>query len=302
MTAIGIDLGGSKIEAQVFDNTWDLIARDRCATPDTYDGLLAALAQHIRWAQGHAGADAPIGISAAGLLNPASGLVFAANLPASGHALPADIAAAISRPVAYINDARALTVSEAVFGAGRGLRCVASLVLGTGIGGGVAINGVTLAGPSGTGGEVGHTSAPAHLIQRHALPLWPCGCGRAGCVETYVSGPGLVRLAGHLTGQTLSTEEIAARRHGDMAQVWAVWSALAGDLVHTLTATLDPDVIVLAGGLSRIEGIIDDVTDAARTAQIGGLPVAPIVLAQGGDASGAKGAAFTAYQQGDRYD
>ncbi|MEJ6397401.1 ROK family protein [Yoonia sp. 208BN28-4] len=294
--AAGIDIGGTKIEVQVFDSAWTTIARQRVATPTNYPALLTAVTDVIGWARDQSASPLPVGIGAAGLVNPATGLALAANLPASGHPFPADIAEHAGQPVTYINDCRALAVSEAVFGAGQPYRTVASIIMGTGIGGGICIEGHILTGPTATGGELGHTAAPAHVVAAHNLPIVQCGCGRMGCIETLVAGPGLQRIAKHLTGADLSPQEIAARRHDDMAQVWDVWCALAAELVLGLTLTVDPDVIVLAGGLSRITGIADDLAKAAAAAQFGGFGIPPIVLAQGGDASGARGAAYVAWQ------
>jgi predicted NBD/HSP70 family sugar kinase len=296
MTAIGIDLGGTKIEAQVFDDAWSVIARERRETPINYIDLVAAIVDVIAWAEGIAGKTVPIGIGAAGLVHPMSGLALTANLPATGRPFPADIAAASGRPITYVNDCRALALSEAVFGQGQGKRTVMALILGTGVGGGIAVDGGILQGPTLTGGEFGHTSAPAHLVAQYDLPVWTCGCGRQGCIETYIAGPGLARLAKHMTGRDMTPPEIAAHRQGDTAAVWQVWCELAGDLLRSLTLTADPDLIVLGGGLTHIMGIVADLKAAAARAQIGDFGVPPIVLAQGGDSSGARGAAYAAWQ------
>lgn len=296
MTAIGVDLGGTKIEVQVFDEAWSVSARHRCDTPRAYPALVRAVADQISWAQEAAGAKAPVGIGAAGLVNPQTGLALTANLVATGQPFPDDIASAVGRPVTYVNDCRALALSEAVFGQGKGHRTVMALILGTGVGGGIAVDGAILQGPTQTGGEFGHTSAPAHLVATHDLPVWQCGCGRMGCIETYIAGPGLERLAKHLTGEDLTPPQIAARRHDDLGAVWKIWCDFTADLLHSLTLTADPDLIVLGGGLSHIDGIIADLTVAANNAQIGDFSVPPLVLAQGGDTSGARGAAYAAWQ------
>ncbi|WP_371168966.1 ROK family protein [Aliiroseovarius sp. 2305UL8-7] len=296
MSAAGIDLGGTKIEVQLFDNDWKIIARNRVPTPNDYDQLVRAIADQIRWADDKAGGSVPIGVGAAGLLHPETGLALTANLVASGRPLKKDIEDAISRPITYVNDCRALALSEAIFGVGQGLRTVVALILGTGIGGGIAVDGTILQGPTVTGGEFGHTAAPAHLVQKYNLPVVTCGCGRQGCVETYVAGPGMVRLAKALTGKDVTPPEIAARKSGDMAQVWAVWCEFAAELLHNLTLTVDPDVIILGGGLSQIDGIVDDLTNAAANAQIGDYGTAKLILAEGGDTSGGRGAAYAAWQ------
>lgn len=297
MIAAGIDIGGTKIEVQVFDNAWAEVARQRCPTPQNYADLVQAVADQIAWAEGQAGKAIPIGIGAAGLVNPETGLALTANLAATGHPFPQDIEAASQRHVTYINDCRALAVSEAVFGAGKGHRTVMSLILGTGVGGGIVMDHAVLRGPSATGGEFGHTSAPAHIIAAHNLPIRLCGCGRMGCIETYIAGPGLERLAKEITGLDVTPPQIAERRSTDMAEVWQIWCALTADLLRGLILIVDPDIIVLGGGLSHIDGLTDDLTRATRAAQIGDFGVPPIVLAEGGDTSGARGAAFAAWKE-----
>ena len=297
MSAIGIDLGGTKIEAQVFDDDWAEVGRHRVPTPKDYENIVAAVADAAQWAAAKLPAAAPIGIGAAGLINPNSGLALTANLPATSQPFAADIATAIGRPVTFINDCRALALSEAQFGAGRGHRCVLALVLGTGIGGGIVVDKKLLQGPTGLGGEFGHIAAPAHVIAEHGLPILPCGCGKLGCVETYVSGLGMENVAEALTGTRVSARQIAAGRDEAYARVWRVWCALAGDFLNTLAIVTDPDVITLAGGLSQIDGIVPALTEAATAAGFDGFGPIPLVLAEGGDSSGARGAAFAAWQE-----
>jgi N-acetylglucosamine kinase len=296
MNAIGIDLGGTKMEAQVFDDAWSVAVRRRRDTPKDYADLVTELADLIRWADAQTSGTVPVGIGAAGLVNPKTGLALTANLVATGQLFPADIACTIGRPVTYMNDCRALALSEAIFGQGKGRRTVMALILGTGVGGGIAVDGAILQGPTHTGGEFGHTSAPAHLVAKHDLPIWRCGCGRMGCIETYIAGPGLVRLAKYILGTDLTTVEIAARRNIDTGPVWQVWCDFSADLLHSLTLTADPDLIVLGGGLTHIDRLVEDLSAAARRAQIGDFAVPEIVLAQGGETSGARGAAYAAWQ------
>lgn len=297
MTAAGIDLGGTKIEAQVFGPDWSVVHRRRIDTPKQYDDLVTAMADQVAWAAD--GTARPVGIAAAGLVNPATGLAYTANLPATGKPFPADIARAAGRPVTYVNDCRALALSEAAFGAGRGMSPVVGLILGTGLGGGVAVDGRLLAGHSLTGGEFGHFALPAHVMARHGLAVRQCGCGRWGCTETCLSGPGLSQLALALTGTAHAPRDIVAGRDSDpgLARVWEVWCELAAELIVTLVFTIDPEVIVLGGGLSQIEGITDDLAAAASRAQLPGFRIPAIRVAQGGDASGARGAAYAALQE-----
>lgn len=296
MIAAGIDLGGTKIESQIFDSGWNRVDSHRTDTAKTYTELVAAMAAHVAWIESIA-AKIPIGISAAGLINPVDGLALTANLPASGKPFPADIAKAAGRAVTYVNDCRAQALSEAIFGAGRGFSTVMGLNLGTGLAGGVVVNGQLLPSPSGTGGEFGHFPLAAGPMIRHGLPVLACGCGRAGCTETLIAGPGLSRIVAHKTGRNLTPEQIAVLRKSEpnMAECWDIWLELLTDLAVTLTLTLDPGCIVLAGGLSQVEGLVDAVSAALQQAQLKGFAVPAIRLAEGGSATGARGAAFAAY-------
>lgn len=292
--AAGIDLGGTKIEAQVFDADWQRVDARRVPTPATYDALVAAMVDQIAWAEGFS-AGLPVGIAAAGLVNPLTGLALTANLPATGRPFPADIARAAGRPITYVNDCRAQALSEARFGAARGFATALSLNLGTGLAGGIVVDGKLLQGPSGTGGEFGHFALPAHLMTN--LPLVSCGCGRLGCTETLIAGPGLSRILAHRTGRQMRAEEIVAGRGSDpaLAQVWQVWLGLTAELIHTLIMVVDPGCVVLAGGLSRAPGLVADLSDALTRVALPGYGAPPILLAEGGDTTGARGAGLAAF-------
>jgi N-acetylglucosamine kinase len=296
----GIDLGGTKIEVQVFGPDWQLVARHRWPTPPGYDHLVTAMADAVHWceAQGHKGL--PVGIAAAGLVNPATGFALTSNLPATGRPFPADIAAAADRPIAWINDCRALALSEATLGAARGADPAVALILGTGVAGGVVSKGALLPSPAQVGGEFGHFPLAAAPVVAHGLPVPACGCGRIGCAETYLSAPGLARIAAHLTGQGHNPEAIVAGRATTpaFARAWDIWLDLATDFLVTLCFTIDPEVIVLGGGLSRAPGLTDDLTTRLSQATLAGFPIPAIRLAQGGDASGARGAALHALSLG----
>lgn len=299
MIAAGIDLGGTKIEAQVFGADWGQVHRRRIDTPRDYAGLVAAMADQIGWIESLGGKGIPVGVSAAGLINPGTGLALTANLPATGKPFPADIAAAAGHPVTYINDCRAFILSEATFGAARGASPALGLILGTGIAGGVVIGGRLMSGHATVGGEFGHFPISAGPVVAHGLPVLRCGCGRIGCTETLLAGPGLSRLAAHLVGRSVTAEEITTARltDPDLARVWAVWLELAADLLVTLCFTIDPQVIVLGGGLSKAPGLAADLTAALGRAGFAGFRLPTIRLAEGGDASGARGAALAAWQE-----
>ena len=298
MIAAGIDLGGTKIEAQVFDANWHLVARNRWPTPKDYGALVAAMVTAIDWCDGHR-PGLPIGVSAAGLINPATGLALTANLSATGKPFPADIAAAAGRSIAWINDCRALTLSEAMLGAAKGADPAVGLIRGTGLAGGVVSGGRLMPSPAAIGGEFGHFAMAAGPILTHGLPIFACGCGRVGCTETYLSAPGLARIAEHLTGQAHSPETIVAGRDANpaFAKAWEIWLDLATEFLITLCMTLDPEVLVLGGGLSRAPGLADDLAGRLQRATLTGFPIPTIRLAEGGDASGARGAALHAVNE-----
>lgn len=298
MIAVGLDIGGTKIEAQAFAEDWSLTDRLRVETPATYPEFLDAICQQVHRISGAAEASCPVGISIAGLSNPATGLFLAANLPASQKPLHADLEAALGRSVTLINDARAFTQSEAVFGAAERERIVAGVILGTGVGGGLVIDNQLHSGLHAMAGEFGHMAAPSNVLVQMGLPLLPCGCGRIGCIETLASGPGLSRISAAMTGQSRSPEDIALQRHGsaEVKEVWQAWCLLVAELLVGISLCVEPEVFILGGGLSKIPGLVDDLSEAlARRHIVTGTSLA-IRLAEGGDALGARGAAYAAWR------
>lgn len=296
MTAIGIDIGGTKIELQVFADDWTRTAQARVATPDTYPALIEAIGTLADQAARSTGA-VPLGISMAGLIDRQTGIALTSNLPASGKPLYADLTTRIGRPVVFVNDCRAMALSEAHLGFGKDASRVLGLVLGTGVGGGFVRDGIADQGASGIVAELGHVALPAHLMQQYGLPILRCGCGRAGCYETLISGPGLEQLARQMTGTPLTAPKVATLRRSDpaVAAVWQVWCDLTAELLTTAILTLDPDVVVLGGGLSSIDGVSDDLRAAVAKTHLPGLSLPRIGIAQGGDATGARGAALAAH-------
>lgn len=296
MKTLGIDLGGTKIEAQIFDANFRQEQTRRIVTPRDYSDLVEAMADLIRWARTAFGVQG-IGVSAAGLVDQVSGKAFAANLPVSGQAFPADLAQAAGCHVTYLNDCHALALSEAVLGAGKGKRRVAAVVLGTGVGGGVVQDGRIVRGASGLAGEIGHTSAPAAWHDCFGIPVVACGCGRKGCIETYLSGPGLVRLGQVMLGQQCDAPRIIAGRADETRPVWAAWCDLGAELLRNLVLMHDPDIIVLGGGLSEAAGVADILSAELADRAIGGFAMPPVVPAEGGPTSGGRGAAYAARRQ-----
>ena len=298
MIAAGIDLGGTKIEVHLFDVDWHSCDKLYIETPNTYELLIERLFEAIDWVE-QCSSGLPLGIGLAGLISAGSGKAITANLPCSGQPLPFDMGKRAGRYITYINDSRAFTLSEAVFGVAKGYKSVVGLTMGTGTGGGASYNGVILNDKAGVGGEFGHISAPAHLVNEFNLPILSCGCGKIGCIETLVSGPGMTQIARVVTGQTLTPAEINCLRFSDsaIARVWDIWCTLVGDLCLTIDHTINPDVIVLGGGLSNMQHLIRDLSYKISESQFDGLSAPQILRARGDGTSGARGAAYAAWQE-----
>lgn len=286
----GIDLGGTKIEARAFDAALSEVARHRIATPSTsYEALLEGIASQVAWLESQGTMEA-IGLGSPGEVDPATGVMLTANLPATGQRLAADLAAKVGRDIPLLNDCLAFTLTEASMGAGKPYKNVVGFVIGTGVAGGQAIDAQIA---SEVNSEFGHLPLPADLVARHKLPLLACGCGLTGCFETYVSGPGLVRLAQQMTGVKATPAEIL----DEFPAVRAVWIKLVAALVALIIRTCDPDVIVLGGGLGMIADLDKDIRAALRGLLLPRTAMPTIVQAHHGDASGALGAALFAQRQ-----
>ena len=273
---MGIDLGGTKIELAVFDDAGNERLRRRTATPHSgYDDALHTLADFIGAAEKEAGGECTIGIGMPGAIAPRSGRVFNAyNTPFNGRRLQHDLEEKLGREVRFANDANCFALSEAVDGAGKGAGVVFGAILGTGAGGGVVVHGHVLNGHNALAGEWGHTPLP--WMTREEYPGPQCYCGRAGCIEQWVAGPALNRdIAAH-------GEEIANELHEDRL-------ARAFSMVVNF---LDPDVIVLGGGLSNIPRLYTTVPRLLPKYVYSQSFDTPIVPARHGDASGVRGAAM----------
>ena len=286
----GIDLGGTKIEARVFDANLDEVARHRIPTPtESYAEMLDGIAQQVAWLEAQGDISA-IGLGSPGLINPRTGVMLTANLPATGQTLGEDISALTGQTIPVINDCRAFTLSEATMGIAAGFNNVVGLVIGTGVAGGHAVAGQLTPDLNGQLGEFGHLPLPADLVAKYNLPLIKCGCGLNACFETYLAGPGLIRLAKHMTGQDMTPQHIMTKT----PDVRAAWLDLASSLASLITRTLDPEVIVLGGGLGMFAGLPNDLTHAMSRQMLANTDLPQIVQATHGDASGALGAAIHA--------
>ncbi|MCR6499384.1 ROK family protein [Shinella sp. CPCC 101442] len=294
-----IDVGGSKIEAALFGNDLLPIEKRRIDTrKESYETLVEAIVEQARWLEAKDASLAGIGIGLPGLVDTTTGLSITSNLPATGRSLSADISARLGRRVPVENDCKCFALSEANGGAGAGYRTVFGLILGTGVGGGVCVDGRLVKGLNGLPGEVGHFGLPAERVAKYGLPLVACGCGRTGCYETYVSGPGLSRIAAHVTGRPVAAEEIAGAAAGDVAMrnVRDIWLDLLAELVHTIQLTVDADCVVFGGGLSRMAGLAEDLARVFEAHKLPGVRSPVFRIADHGDASGTRGAAILARQ------
>lgn len=291
----GMDVGGSKIETCLFDDQFRALERRRVETAcTTYEELLDCIVGEVRWLDAHAGGAVDLGIGLPGLVDHATGRALTSNLPATGRPLRADLLAKLGRSVAMANDCKCFALSEANGGAGKGSKISLGLILGTGVGGGVTRRGRLVLGHNDLPGELGHLGVPGRLVAQWALPMLLCGCGRIGCYETLVSGPGLMRLAARHGGAGRAPADIAQlARTGDeaMAATMREWLTLLAELIHTAQCTIDMDCVVLGGGLSRIPDVAQMLADTYRTRRIADRETR-FAVARFGDASGTRGAAM----------
>ncbi len=295
MLRIGIDLGGTKIELAALDEVGAACLRRRCATPiGDYAATVEAVGALIEAAESEIGARATVGVATPGAASLADGRIKNANSTClNGRALREDLERRLDRPVRIANDANCFALSEAVDGAGRGAHVVLGVILGTGVGGGLVVEGRVLEGANSIAGEWGHNPLPLPGTEDHPLPL--CYCGRLGCIETFLSGPGLAADHQRAAGERLDPQSIVARASARDAGCEASLRRYEKRLARSLAGVInivDPDVIVLGGGLSNLGRLYASVpmlwthhvfSDRVRTRL-----VAPVH----GDSSGVRGAAW----------
>lgn len=291
--ALGIDLGGTKIEIVALAADGLEVLRRRRPTPRDYEGTLAAIGSLVEEAEAELGRRGTVGVGTPGALSPVTGLIKNANsVWLNGRPLDSDLARALDRPVALANDADCLVLSEATDGAAAGAASVFAAILGTGVGGGIATHGRPLAGPNAIAGEWGHNPLP--WPQDGELPGPDCYCGKRGCVETWLAGPSLQRDHREVSGQDRTGAEIAAAAEaGDdaaTATLHRYTDRLARGLAHVVNV-LDPDVIVLGGGVSNISALYQTVPGLLAEWVFGGEVATPLRPAAHGDSSGVRGAA-----------
>ena len=296
---VGVDLGGTKIAGVALGPGGRALAEHRMPAPrHDYGATIRAIGEMVRALEEGAGGQnsvgGSIGIGIPGSVAPASGLVQNANSTwLNGKPFQRDLEAHLGRPVRLANDANCFALSEAVDGAGAGARGVFGVILGTGCGGGLVRDGALIDGPRGIGGEWGHNPLPWASAGEHPGPK--CWCGRVGCIETWVSGPGLEADHARATGERIGAEEIGAHAASGDAAARATLdrhaSRLARGLAHVINI-FDPDVIVLGGGLSKLAHLYDVLPELAAPhvfAEPAQVVVKPPVW---GDAGGVRGAAW----------
>jgi fructokinase len=297
--AIGVDLGGTKIEAIVLDGVGRSLWRERVPTPaGDYAACVAAVTALVARAEGELGlSGCSVGVGTPGSLTPQGLLKNSNSACLNGQPVQADLARAMGRPVRMANDANCLALSEATDGAGAGAQVVFAAILGTGVGAGLVVDGRLLTGPNGLCGEWGHNPLP--WADANDLPTPACYCGQLGCIETWLSGPGMAREHAAVTGMVLSAEQIAdCAENGDSAcedTLQRYESRLARALAMVINL-LDPHVIVLGGGLSNLQRLCVNVPQRwQRHVFSGGLRDevrTRLVRSRHGDSSGVRGAAW----------
>ena len=287
---IGIDLGGTKIEGIVLADDGTIARRERIDTPkESYGAVLDAIAALV--ARLDDGAGCPIGIGTPGSLSPETGLLRGSNtVMLNGHPLDQDLQRVIGRPVRIANDANCFALSEASDGAAAGAEIVFGVIVGTGCGAGVVIEGRALTGRHAIAGEWGHNPLP--WAEADELPGADCYCGKRGCIETWLSGPGVARDHEAHTGVRLTTREIAVSRDAECIETIQRLSGRMARSLATIINVLDPDVIVLGGGVSNITALYTSVPQQWARWVFSDRVSTRLVPPMHGDSSGVRGAAW----------
>jgi fructokinase len=292
---IGIDLGGTKIEGiAIADDGTERLRRRIAAPRGDYTKTLAAVASLVREIEGEVGARGTVGVGIPGTVSPATGLIKNSNSTwLIGQPLAEDLPRLLARPVRFANDANCFALSEATDGAAAGAAVVFGVIVGTGTGGGIVVNGRLVDGANAIAGEWGHNPLPAPRDGESPGP--PCYCGRRGCIETFLSGPALAREYAQDGGAPATAEAIAARAEAGEARALAVMARYEERMARALASVmnvLDPDVIVLGGGLSNIARLYGRVPPPWSPYVFSDRVVTRLVPAAHGDSSGVRGAAW----------
>jgi fructokinase len=292
---IGIDVGGTKIEGIGLDADTLVAVRRRVATPRDYAGTLDAITGLVAEIEAEAGRTGSVGLGIPGVVSHATGLVKNANSTwLIGRPLLADLEARLSRPVRVANDANCFTLSEAIDGAGKGLETVFGVILGTGVGGGIAIRQRIHEGPNQIAGEWGHNPLPWMTDEERAAAP-PCYCGKSGCIETFLSGPAFERDHALLSGAPRSSQEIVRVAAAGDPRAIRTLERYEDRLARALAAVinlLDPDAIVLGGGMSNLPDLPSAVSAALPRYVFSDTVLTKVVVNVHGDSSGVRGAAW----------
>lgn len=296
MNRIGVDLGGTKIEAVALTPDGAELGRQRVPTPSgDYRQIIEAIADLVARVDEIATPTAEtVGIGTPGAISPASGVIKNSNSTVlNGRALHRDLGRALDRPVAMRNDADCFALSEARDGAGAGAAVVMGVIIGTGVGGGIVVDGKTLSGPNGVTGEWGHNQLP--WAQPPDLPGVSCYCGKRGCIETFLSGPGFERDFHETTGRALSAPQIVEEARSGGVEANVALHLYVDRLARALASiinVLDPDVVVAGGGMSNVSEIYELVPQRWSTYVFGNEVSTRLVPNMHGDSSGVRGAAW----------
>jgi fructokinase len=295
---IGVDLGGTKIEALVLDRNGDEVSRKRIPTPrGDYEATVRAIRGLVGAVAAEAGeraSDVPVGVGIPGTLSPTTGLVKNANSTwLIGRAFDRDLEAALGRPVRLANDANCFALSEAVDGAGQDGRVVFGVIVGTGTGAGLVVDRRVHVGRNAIAGEWGHNPLP--WADACEIPGESCYCGKRGCIETFLSGPGLERDFAATSGMAAPAEAIAGLAAAGDPAARATIDRYARRMAKALASVInviDPDVIVLGGGCSNVESLYDEVPRLWARYAFSDSVTTPLRRNRHGDSSGVRGAAW----------
>ena len=292
---LGVDLGGTKTEIIALDELGRELERRRIPTVRDYGGTIAAIGKLVLDVESKLGAKGSVGLAIPGTVSRRTGLVKNANsLWLNGKPFGRDLEEALARPVRLANDANCFALSEATDGAGAGARVVFGVILGTGIGGGVVVDGKVLGGAHGIGGEWGHNPLPGMTVEEWS-EVPHCYCGQRGCIEQWLSGPGLAddfRRHEGASQTDWTAEQIATSRTSGAQAALARWTGRLGRAVASVVNILDPDAIVLGGGLSNIESLYRDLPNLVERRAFTPEEPPRIEKNRHGDSSGVRGAAW----------
>lgn len=291
---IGIDLGGTKIEGIALGDEGAELARHRIPTPGSYAATLRAIVSVVARLEHETGEGGTVGVGTPGAISPATGLIKNANSTAlNGRPLDRDLSAALGREVRLANDANCFALSEAVDGSGAGYATVFGVILGTGVGGGIVVGGRIIDGPNAIGGEWGHNTLPWPSPEEWPGP--PCYCGRTGCIETFLSGPGFARDHNEATGLALDARQIEAAAVAGETEAEAAFQRYEERLARGLAGViniLDPAAIVLGGGMSNLSRLYESVPRLWQPRVFSDRVDTALLPPRHGDSSGVRGAAW----------